>query len=251
MTSANSIGNLESVNRSTSVTAATHSFSSSNEFQVLLSTALIWVYDKCNSGHLCRALLDSGSQSNFITERLGKRLQLKMEPINIAVAGIGQLKTQLKHKVQLKLGSRHNAFQINVECIVMDKITDPLPNHSVNRSSMRIPKNLKLADPNFHVMSDIDLLIGAEIFWQLLCVGQIKQSNAYPLLQKTHFGWIAAGSIPLSPSLTTRCVRARSCHIAIANKELHDKLSEFWRLEDYGSRQPLTRGAVMRRKFFA
>jgi len=56
-----------------------------------------------------------------------------------------------------------------------------------------IPNNIKLADPNFNVSSSIDMLIGAELFWRIICAGQIRQSNNAPILQKTHFVWIISG----------------------------------------------------------
>ncbi|XP_018316822.1 uncharacterized protein [Mycetomoellerius zeteki] len=37
------------------------------------------------------------------------------------------------------------------------------------------------------------MLIGAEIFWRLICAGQIKSAKDQPTLQKTLFGWILFG----------------------------------------------------------
>jgi len=37
------------------------------------------------------------------------------------------------------------------------------------------------------------MLIGAELFWRIICAGQIRQSNNVPILQKTHFVWIISG----------------------------------------------------------
>lgn len=74
------------------------------------------------------------------------------------------IKTHLKYRIHLKLGPRHNAFQINADCMLINKITEPLSGMSITRSSLVIPKNLKPADPDFHVTSGIDLLIGAKIF---------------------------------------------------------------------------------------
>ncbi|KYM97814.1 Putative nuclease HARBI1 [Cyphomyrmex costatus] len=53
-----------------------------------------------------------------------------------------------------------------------------------------ISRDLQLTDPQFHLSADIDLLIGAELFWNLLCVGQIKSSDKHPTLQKTQLGWL-------------------------------------------------------------
>ncbi|XP_062713925.1 uncharacterized protein LOC134290748 [Aedes albopictus] len=57
---------------------------------VFLSTALVRVQDADGIGHFARALLDSGSQSNFVSEFLCQRLGLKRNRINLPVSGIGQ-----------------------------------------------------------------------------------------------------------------------------------------------------------------
>lgn len=60
---------------------------------------------------------------------------------------------------------------------------------------MKIPPNLKLADPSFHLPGDIDILISATVFWESLCVGQIKATEDHPVIQKTLFGWTLGGAV--------------------------------------------------------
>ncbi|XP_065094964.1 uncharacterized protein LOC135716044 [Ochlerotatus camptorhynchus] len=57
---------------------------------VFLSTAMVRVQDADGIGHYARALLDSGSQSNFVSESLCQKLGLKRTFINLPVSGIGQ-----------------------------------------------------------------------------------------------------------------------------------------------------------------
>lgn len=52
----------------------------------------------------------------------------------------------------------------------------------------KIPANIELADPEFHKPARIDLLLGAEAFFDFLCVGQIELSAELPSIQKTLFG---------------------------------------------------------------
>ncbi|XP_011162883.1 uncharacterized protein LOC105197970 [Solenopsis invicta] len=47
----------------------------------------------------------------------------------------------------------------------------------------KIPNNIKLADPQFHIAADIDILIGNEYFWKLICVDQIHEHKN----QQTHY----------------------------------------------------------------
>ncbi|XP_011882106.1 PREDICTED: uncharacterized protein LOC105569897, partial [Vollenhovia emeryi] len=99
------------------------------------------------------------------------------------------------------------------------------------RGEYNLPHNLNLADPQFNVSSKIDILLGAEIFWELLCVGQVKSSPSHPTLQKTRFGWILAGR--LSNSLDSER-NIRSFHASISNDQFQEQLSWFWQIEDVG-----------------
>lgn len=68
-----------------------------------------------------------------------------------------------------------------------------MPLNEIDHSNIRLPKNINLADPEFHKPSSIDILIGSELFWQSLCIGQIKSCINHPTLQKTRFGWVVVG----------------------------------------------------------
>lgn len=112
---------------------------------------------------------------------------------------------------------------------MVDQITERLPEISMKRGDMTLPRNITLADPQFHESSDIDILVGAEMFWQLLCVGQIKSSSSHPTLQKTRLGWIHAESVSDRPANTDV---VQNFHISIKNTNLQDQLHQFWRVEE-------------------
>ncbi|XP_071580995.1 uncharacterized protein [Temnothorax nylanderi] len=127
------------------------------------------------------------------------------------------------------MSSRINSYSFDVECIVTDRVTDKLPSFTFNRGEFNLPRNLPLADPRFHESSEIDALIGAELFWDLLCVGQVKSSQAHPTLQKTRLGWILAGGLG-NPS--KQDLKIQACHATVTNLQLHEELTRFWQQED-------------------
>ncbi|XP_071581848.1 uncharacterized protein [Temnothorax nylanderi] len=127
------------------------------------------------------------------------------------------------------MSSRINSYSFDVECIVTDRVTDKLPSFTLNRGEFNLPRNLPLADPRFHESSEIDALIGAELFWDLLCVGQVKSSQAHPTLQKTRLGWILAGGLD-NPS--KQDLKIQACHATVTNLQLHEELTRFWQQED-------------------
>ncbi|XP_077258484.1 uncharacterized protein LOC143895317 [Temnothorax americanus] len=175
--------------------------------------------------------LDSGSQANFIARSYAERLQLRANPSNIKIIGINGTTSSASEVVVIKLHSRLNEFAATIECIITDRITERLPVSSIDRTEIRIPPTIKLADPDFHRSSDIDALVGAELFWQLICVGQLRASHAHPTLQKTHFGWVLAGRF----GGETRKTRAREIGAfcaSITESELQNQLARFWQLEE-------------------
>ncbi|XP_068893044.1 uncharacterized protein [Tenebrio molitor] len=179
----------------------------SYESQVLLSTAVILVRDNTGQYQSCRALIDVGSQSNFVTIETCKRLRVNSKETNIRVTGIGNANGSIVNKIaSLQVKSFHNAFGANLNCLVVPIITHSVPAESINASLLQIPNNIKLADPQFHRSGPIDILIGAEIFWDLLCVGQIKATKVHPVFQKTHLGWIAGGAMRLPAKLPQNSV---------------------------------------------
>ncbi|XP_011860172.1 PREDICTED: uncharacterized protein LOC105557524 [Vollenhovia emeryi] len=181
----------------------------------------------------CRVLLDCGSQANFVSRKFLHALKLKLRSLNISISGINCATSRATQTVRLRMQSRLNAFSFDVECIVTDQVTDKLPSFTIKRSDFNLPRNLRLADPQFNISADVDALIGADLFWDLICVGQVKASQYRSTLQKTRLGWILAGRLG---NPTTSSQRIRSFHATVTNVKLHEQLSKFWRQEDIGGR---------------
>lgn len=200
--------------------------------QILLSTALIQIRDNNGKYHTVRALLDAGSQSNFITTNLSDKLQLNREKIDINVGGLNQTKSLIKYKCAVQIKAQHTNYSKNLSCLTVPEITGRLPNFQINRNLLTIPPHIKLADPGFHKSDKVEVLLGAEIFWELTCVGQIKLTQG-PILQKTKFGWIVSGPIRTSQTQTTFC--------NLNQINLEEQLQKFWQIEqEYSNKKPLS-----------
>lgn len=138
---------------------------------MFLSTAKVLIKDKFGNFKECRCLLDSGSQSNFISQELCDRLGVEKERTNIPVLGINQTGTKVQNMVHCTLKSRFNGFTVHTTFLVLNKITEWFLVFFVKNDSLGIPENLSLADDSFDVPGKIDLPLGATVFWDLLCVG--------------------------------------------------------------------------------
>jgi hypothetical protein len=119
-----------------------------------------------------------------------------------------------------------NAYRNTLECIVLPKITQNLPQEFHPMSKFKIPSNIVLTDPNFNIPAEIDMLIAAQLFWQLICVGQIKACRSHPTLQKTKIGWVISGSSYTSAEEKMTAV----CHLSAVD-ELNKSIAKFWEVE--------------------
>ncbi|XP_011690002.1 PREDICTED: uncharacterized protein LOC105451334 [Wasmannia auropunctata] len=177
--------------------------------QVLLATAIIYIYDRNGTPHECRALLDSGSQSNFITKELSKRLNLKQECAHTTIMGINHTPSEIPF-------------------LVINKITEQLPMVAIEDDKFKIPTNLQLADPTYFIPNHIDILLGASIFWELMGSNQIRRGRHVPILQETKLGWIISGTI--QSNKMKQCDNTY-CGISV-NAALNQQLEKFWKVEE-------------------
>lgn len=65
----------------------------------------------------------------------------------------------------------------------------------IKKHLFSIPKRLEHADESFYQGDHIDMIIGAELFYQHLCVGQHCLGDDLPILQRTRLGWFVSGVI--------------------------------------------------------
>ncbi|XP_018364596.1 PREDICTED: uncharacterized protein LOC108762191 [Trachymyrmex cornetzi] len=202
--------------------------------QVLLSTAVVLVRDRDGASHECRALLDSGSQSNFITKELSKKLNLKQKTINMSIGGISNIPIKIAQQTQATIQSRVNEFKTDLHFLIIDKITERLPIHKINKTALDIPNNLELADPTCHIPSDVDMLLGASIFWDLISGGQVRGSNQSIVFQEKRLGWIAAG-----PMETTNACQQKRSYCGMTTT-LHKQLEKFWSIEEMVQSPPVS-----------
>lgn len=217
------------------------------ESQVLLSTIVCKVKDSEGNYHDCRALLDCGAQSNLITEKFCKKLNLHCTQTNLSIMGINQIVSQLNKKCNLSLFSNSSNFNCTIDCFVSPIITSNIPScHISNIDNWNIPKHIILSDPTFFISRGIDLLIGASLFWDLILDGKIKLSDNLPSLQNTQFGYIVTGILPFSVSKNSTSI----CNFSKVHIPEDDQLKRFWELEEVKMTLPLTKGDLECEKQF-
>lgn len=209
--------------------------------EVFLSTVLI---DVCNPltnvTERVRALLDCGSQSSFITRSLQQRLSIIATPINtLNIVGIGNFSNnQVTESCQANLISLQSSFSLTYSFLILDELTGKLPKSFIDVSQFYTQlKNFKLADPKFNQPAEIDVLLGADIFWDILGCEQHALGPKLPKLRSSQFGWLITG--PIYSNSTQ--LKTLQCHATTNNKlnsykNLDKQIAKFWELEELPER---------------
>jgi hypothetical protein len=204
--------------------------------QLSLSTVMLVTYNSVGTPYYCRAILDSGSQSNVSTETLAQLLGRHKSPINMSVSGIPGKATPIRNKVNIIIKSRVNHYTANLECLVIPKITSNLPSTKIDISSWKFPQTIALADPQFGTTQQIDVLIGAESFYELFTNNQLKINNKLPPLQEAVFGWVISGKVA-SPNTQTPTF----CGLIVpTDTDLQNQLNRFWEIDRGETPKPLS-----------
>lgn len=161
--------------------------------ETLLATVTLYVYDNNRNRHLCRAILDTASQNNFMTIELANKLQLEGPTVEVRTSGLNATTTVTTCKeVTVMIESRVTEWKGFVDTMVIDLVTESLPSKSLDTSDWTMPEHIQLADPDFATSKPVDMLLGADIFFGTL-MGQIHQLNEVTMLE-TVFGWIVGGN---------------------------------------------------------
>ncbi|GFV20594.1 integrase catalytic domain-containing protein [Trichonephila clavipes] len=162
---------------------------------VFLSTIRALVKNKY-SQWVVRCLLDVGSQSCLCTRACAEKLQLKMEKINTVVSCVNDAFMVVKNCVKTSVANKVKTFE----------------------------KFVPLADDKFNTPDRIDMLLGAEIFYELLKPGKFYCYNSYLVLQNTVFGYVVSGIVDQVTENRVHCG-------LIVDDDLNKTLKKFWEIE--------------------
>lgn len=198
--------------------------------QILLSTAVVLVIGKAGQQYPCRVLLDSGSHTSFVTEQFANLLALKKETANINISCLNDTQTKVRLKIHTQVKSRVTDYTVCLELLVVPKITGVLPTSKVDMSALAIPNGVSLADPGFHVPDKVNMLLGADVFYDMLMSGRIQLPRSAAILQETQFGWVLSGPAPTEDSQVVHSF------CSTASDETVDALvRRFWEIESFGN----------------
>ncbi|XP_026730678.1 uncharacterized protein LOC113495880 [Trichoplusia ni] len=202
----------------------------------LLATAVVILKSENGYTTALKALIDSGSQACFISEKATQILKLNKYPVNLIVSGMESMKVRVKHEVEVQVLSRwEDNFNLPIKAYVMSKpLTSNInPSSVVTETDWPHLSSIQLADENCFASGTIDLLLGVNEYVAILKQGLIKGPPGTPCAQNTHLGWILMGG-------TTLNVNSRENSIQVMKQEVNieDLLKTIWEIDVDSKRTP-------------
>lgn len=141
----------------------------------LLMTCHVLVHGNDGTSVEVRVLLDNGSMSSFVSERLVQSLRLPHAQNSIHVCGIaGSLaNSSIRSVANFQISSTHSmGRKIDLNAIVLPKVTCDLPVSPIPfNTSWTHLSGLPLADPTFGEPRCVDMLLGVDVFVDVLRQG--------------------------------------------------------------------------------
>ncbi|XP_065356180.1 uncharacterized protein LOC135950572 [Calliphora vicina] len=208
-------------------------FHLSNNRTVLLGTAMVNIRHQ-GMTYPARALIDPGSETSFISERVQNRLKISAHLTNAQISGVNQTITATSTKLcSIEIGSPlDTSINLRTTALVLPNISGNLPSFVMSDKLCGNLPNLQLADSQFFNCRPVDLLLGADLYPQII-LREIRTNFLGSLLaQNTIFGWIITGPVPSSS------VQVFNTRVEFSEEDnLNSSLLRFWELEEAPKRK--------------
>ena len=201
---------------------------------VLLQTIVVRLTSQ-NKSVLLRALIDSGCQHTYITEKAAKVLQLKSEgQVQRIHSLFGGHETQVENhnRYHIRMESMDRSFSATFSALGKSALCGAIP---------KIPdgpwfEELKSVGINIvdrrEENKDIHLLIGSDIAGKLF-TGRIHPTKSGPVAWETKMGWLLMGKTkPVNPRLDST-MTVFSLHVSDVD------IQDLWRLDVLGITDPM------------
>ncbi|XP_031781161.1 uncharacterized protein LOC103316074 [Nasonia vitripennis] len=207
--------------------------------RIVLATAKVQIIGPRGDRTLVRALLDQGSEASFVSESIVQLLGLRKEHTCVPLTGLGASAAgTARSRTQLVLKSRvDTSFQITTEALILPRLTSQLPVDSIEDLDLMQFAGLTLADPEFFLSNKVDVILGADVYGQLLRSGLRRFPSSQLVAQDTAFGWIMSGVLPAKDSRRAESHTSTPLQVlhCASMQELDQLLQRFWAFDELPS----------------
>ncbi|XP_075167684.1 uncharacterized protein LOC142239804 [Haematobia irritans] len=195
---------------------------------ILLGTAVVNILHQ-GEIYRARALLDTGSEGSFISEKLSNLLKLPVRRTSAMISGLNNsISASVQKESCFVLVSDTVAdFEIAVSALVVPHLSNNLPSRTISTEAFSNLPQLQLADPRFYESAKIDILLGADVLPSVMLSRNQHRICGSLMAQETVFGWILTGPVAgRESSCFTTCV-SYFCEVS-----LDRQISRFWEVEN-------------------
>ncbi|CAK1578182.1 unnamed protein product [Parnassius mnemosyne] len=200
-----------------------------------MGTARVLVIDSSGQLQYCRAVIDSGAQSSFITTECAQRLGLPRKKCSFNIYGLGGEAVKNHGMITCTLRSLHTdlpSFTLNM--VVVTKVSADMPNVRFHSDVINKYKNFNLADPLFYKRSRIDILLGNDIVSELIKDKPYIISSDIPSVIDTAFGFVVSGKLYSNDKDN---LKNYNLSVSFDEQESLDQtLRKFWEIEELPSK---------------
>ncbi|XP_070162518.1 uncharacterized protein [Polyergus mexicanus] len=218
---------------------------------VLLATALVRVKVASGRSATVRALIDQGSEASIISENLAQLLRAKRIRMPTAIAALGGTPVAtLRHAAAIVVSSRDSdAPSVSTTALIMATLTAYRPKRVSDYAAYPHLTNLKWADADPTSSDPIQLILGSDVYHDVLLDGRRKGKLGQLAAQESIFGWVISG--PLTANAQTSRFPAgngsticSTSHITVHHctsiNTLAKDIQKFWEIEELPQSHILT-----------
>jgi len=127
-------------------------------------------------------------------------LRLSRTQTHAQIQGLTCVNPETYHSVSIQLRSRHTDWHTTINCLILSHINGTISFTKLDVSAWKIPKDIKLANEEFDQPGEIDLLIGADLLYDMLRSDRRTRPSNYTVLQETVLGWTLSVRTPATTS---------------------------------------------------
>ncbi|GFS72883.1 DUF1758 domain-containing protein [Trichonephila clavipes] len=131
-------------------------------------------------------------------------------------------------RVELQLSPHFSQDIFAVNALVVKELTCNLPNFMVSKFDWPHINGLQLADPSFYISRPVDMILGADIFFDLILYGKISGTKNQPSALNSKLGWLLSGKFSTACQSEKKVMSLINCHALL---DLQNQIAKFWEVE--------------------
>ncbi|XP_039291673.1 uncharacterized protein LOC120353097 [Nilaparvata lugens] len=199
-------------------------FSNVNSSSVLLPTVKLGVRGNQGNYHKVKVLLDSASTESFITRRCMKKLGLVVQKTHsLPIYGLSDTKLEVTDEITNCEFEIPNSPSLKITVSGVNKIA---ATNQIKNAYWAHIEGLELADSEFFLSEEVDILLGAEYFPFILTGRKVIGPAGTPSALETVWGYCLMGKV----SEESSTISNNLCMYSNANSE--ELVKRFWVVEE-------------------